>query len=348
MFKLFRYSRHKDWSRKSILKRINLYSMGRGFALSTILNLGRQIHQIDVREQGRTERTSSYIIDAENVAIIETGASPGTVYLLDALKSLGIAVQRVKYIIVTHIHLDHSGGAGQLARELPESRIIVHPRGARHLIDPSRLVAGARQLYGERFDEYFGEVLPVPAERIHTPEDGETLELEEGRTLTIYHTPGHARHHLVVNDPAGKGLFSGDAVGSCYPALSRLIERDYILPLTPPSEFDPPTFVETLDRLSKLDVENIYFTHFGRAAGAQSIFPRVRELVVTFAEIGRSIFNSGGGTREIEAILWDLVLGELSQYGEIDRNHPFLKYLESDMELNAAGIVHYFQKMKKG
>lgn len=97
--------------------------------MSTILNLGRQIHQIDVREQGRTERTSSYIIDAENVAIIETGASPGTVYLLDALKSLGIAVQRVKYIIVTHIHLDHSGGAGQLARELPESRIIVHPRG---------------------------------------------------------------------------------------------------------------------------------------------------------------------------------------------------------------------------
>jgi len=319
-----------------------------GFPLSAILNLGDKIYQIDVREQGRTERTSSYILATENVAIIETGAAPGTVYLLEALKNLGIAVHRVKYIIVTHIHLDHSGGAGQLARELPDCRVIVHPRGARHLIDPSRLVAGARPLYGERFDEFFGEVLPVPAERIHTPEDGETLELEEGRTLAIYHAPGHARHHLVVHDPVARGLFSGDALGSCYPALSRLIERDYILPLTPPSEFDPPTFVETLDRLSKLDVENIYFTHFGRAAGAQSIFPRVRELVITFAEIGRSILNSGGGAKEIEATLWDLVLSELSQYGEIDRNHPFLKYLESDMELNAAGIVYYFQKMKKG
>jgi hypothetical protein len=98
------------------------------YALSTVLNLGRQVHQIDVREQGRTERTSCYILDTKNVAIIETGAAPGIVYLLDALKSLEIAVQRVKYIIVTHIHLDHSGGAGQLARELPESQIIVHPR----------------------------------------------------------------------------------------------------------------------------------------------------------------------------------------------------------------------------
>ncbi len=315
--------------------------------MSAILPLGCRIHQVDVREQGKMERTSCYIIDAENVAIIETGASPGIVYLLDALGSLGIAAQRVKYIIVTHVHLDHSGGAGQLARELPESRFIVHPRGARHLIDPSRLVAGARPLYGERFDEYYGEVLPVPAERVHTPEDGETLALEEGRTLTIFHAPGHARHHLVVNDPASKGLFSGDALGARYQALSRLIERDYILPLTPPSEFDPPAFVETLDCLSKLGAENIYFTHFGRATDVESVFPRVRELVITFAEIGRSILDSGGGAGEIEATLWDLVLGELSQYGEIDRNHPFVKYLESDMELSSMGIVHYFQKMKK-
>ncbi|OPZ75038.1 MAG: Hydroxyacylglutathione hydrolase [Firmicutes bacterium ADurb.Bin456] len=316
--------------------------------MSAITPLGCRIHQVDVREQGKTERTSCYIIDTENVAIIETGASPGTVYLMDALGNLGIASQRVKYIIVTHVHLDHSGGAGQLARELPEARIIAHPRGARHLLDPSRLVAGARPLYGERFDEFYGEVLPVPADRVHTPEDGETLELEEGRTLTIYHTPGHARHHLVVNDPASKGLFSGDAVGARYPALSRLIERDYILPLTPPSEFDPPAFVETLERLGSLGAENIFFTHFGRATGVESIFPRVRELVITFAEIGRSILDSGGGAREIEATLWELVLGELSQYGEIDRNHPFLEYLESDMELSAAGIVHYFQRMKKG
>ena len=208
----------------------------------------------------------------------------------------------MKYIIVTHIHLDHSGGAGQLARELPESQIIVHPRGARHLIDPSRLVAGARQLYGERFDEYFGEILPVPAERIHTPEDGETLELEEGRSLTIYHTPGHARHHLVVNDPAGKGLFSGDAVGSCYPALSRLIERDYILP-SHPSEFDPPTFVETLERLRTLDAR-IFILLTSGELGSQSIFSRVRELVVTFAEIGRSILDSGAGLKRYEATLW--------------------------------------------
>jgi len=246
--------------------------------MSGIINLGNDIHQVDVYDQGMPERTSCYLITAEQAALIETGATPGAGYLMAALRDLGIDPEKVKYIIVTHIHLDHAGAAGVLARELPEAEVWVHPRGARHMIDPSRLIAGARAVYGDLFDSFFGEILPVPAERVHSPEDGETLDLGGGRVLAFYHTPGHARHHMVIHDPASRGVFSGDALGVRYKALSELVGFDYTLPSTPPSEFDPPAALETMDRMMGLALENIYFTHFGMAAGAPAILARNRKL----------------------------------------------------------------------
>lgn len=313
----------------------------------SIINLGNNIYQIDVYDQGMPERTSCYLIAAEKVALIETGATPGSGYLMAALKSLGIPPEKVEVIIVTHIHLDHSGGAGVMARELPKARVFVHPRGARHLIDPSRLIAGARAVYGERFDNFFGAILPVPEERVHAPEDGETLDLGGGRVLTFYHTQGHARHHFVIHDPASRGVFSGDALGLRFHALSKLVGCDFTLPSTSPSEFDPLAAVDTLDRMSGLDLENIYFTHFGKAAGVPAILARNRELVGTFEAIGRRVVASGGSSKEIEASLWELVMRELAQYGVTDREHPAVKFLALDMELNAEGIAYYFEKMKK-
>ena len=314
---------------------------------SKVLSLGNDVYLVDIHDQGESERTSCYIIAAEKVALIETGAAPGAGYLMAALKNLGISPEQVEFIIVTHIHLDHSGGAGVMAAKLPNSRVIVHPRGARHLIDPSRLIAGAKAIYKDRFDDLFGTVLPVPKERVYTPEDGETLDLGGGRSLTVYHTPGHARHHFVIHDPASQGIFSGDALGIRFYALSKLLGRDFTLPSTPPSEFDPQAVVEVIDRIIKLDLENIYFTHFGKASGAPAILARNRELVGDFEATGRQVFTSGGGSEEVEGALWQLVMQELTQYGVVDREHPAVKFLELDMELNAAGIVDYLQKMTK-
>lgn len=307
--------------------------------------LGNEIYQIDLHDQ-EPGRTNCYLILSDRVALIETGPAPGVAHIMDALKSLAIPPGKVDYIIVTHIHLDHAGGVGTLARDLTQAKVYVHPRGARHLIDPSRLAAGARAIYGASFDLLFGEVLPVSQERIYTPADGETLDLGSGRVLTFHYTPGHARHHFVVHDPVSRGIFSGDALGLCFQALSDLLGFDFTMPSAPPPEFDPPAAVETLERMRDLAPAYIYFTHFGRAAGAPVILDRLKELISVFESTGRQVFNSGGGAKEIEAALWELVMHELGRHMALDREHPAVKFLELDLRLNAEGIAHYFEKMK--
>lgn len=314
--------------------------------MPSITDLGNSIYQIDVYDHQEPERTSCYLIAAGGIALVETGPAPGTGHLLDALKSLNIAPERVGHIIVTHIHLDHSGGAGQMARDLPNAQVHVHPRGARHLIDPARLVNGAKAIYGDRFDRLFGEILPIARERVHTPEDGEKLDLGGGRVLTFYHALGHARHHFVVYDRASRGIFSGDALGVRFYALSLLAGYDFTLPSTPPSEFDPAAALETFDRAAALDLENIYFTHFGKASGAKAVIARNRELVKKFEAVGRQVLGAGGGPREIEKALWEMVMKELKIKGIEDREHPAVKFLSLDIELNAEGIAHYLKSAK--
>ncbi len=308
--------------------------------MPVITNLGGSIYQIDVCDQ-EPERTACYLILADKVALIETGPAPGTVHIKDALKKLGIPPEQVDYIIVTHIHLDHAGGAGVMARDLPRAKVCVHPRGARHLIDPARLAAGARAIYGESFDRLFGAVLPVPGERVCTPADGEILDLGGGRILTFYHTPGHARHHFIIHDPASRGVFSGDTLGVRFQALSRLVGSDIILLSTPPPEFDPAGMIETLDRVAGLDLDYIYFAHYGRAGGVSAILAYLKDQLHVFEALGRRVLVSGGGAREIERAIRDMVMDQVAIYGLKDSEHPAIKFMELDIRLNAAGINHY-------
>lgn len=308
--------------------------------MPVITNLGGSIYQIDVCDQ-EPERTACYLILADKVALIETGPAPGTVHIKDALKKLGIPPEQVDYIIVTHIHLDHAGGAGVMARDLPRAKVCVHPRGAMHLIDPARLAAGARAIYGESFDRLFGAVLPVPGERVCTPADGEILDLGGGRILTFYHTPGHARHHFIIHDPASRGVFSGDTLGVRFQALSRLVGSDIILLSTPPPEFDPAGMIETLDRVAGLDLDYIYFAHYGRAGGVSAILAYLKDQLHVFEALGRRVLVSGGGAREIERAIRDMVMDQVAIYGLKDSEHPAIKFMELDIRLNAAGINHY-------
>ena len=294
--------------------------------MTSPVDLGHKIYQIDLHDQ-EPGRTNSYLILSDKVALIETGPATGAGRIRDALKSLALPAEKIDYIIVTHIHLDHAGGAGILARELTQAKVYVHPRGARHMIDPSRLTAGARAIYGASFDTLFGEVLPVPQERICTPADGETLDLGSGRVLVFHHAPGHARHHFVVHDPVSCGVFSGDALGLRFQALSDLLGFDFTLPSAPPPEFDPRAAEETFERMLGLEPAYIYFTHFGRAAGAPAILNRLKEQISVFESIGRQVFDAGGGAKEIEASLWELVMHELGRHTVLDREHPAVKFL---------------------
>src|ERR1700758_2121824 len=159
------------------------------------------------------------IVDGGRAAFVDVGTNSSVPYLLAALDELGIARSAVDYVLLTHVHLDHAGGAGRLMRELPGARAVLHPRGAPHMIDPSRLIAGSQAVYGEaRFARLYGELIPIPRERVHVAADGERLTLG-ARTLELIHTPGHAMHHYAVVDAAHAGIFPGDTFGISYRAL---------------------------------------------------------------------------------------------------------------------------------
>ncbi len=314
---------------------------------SKIADLGHNVYQVDIHDQKQPGITSCYIVVAEKAALIETGASPGAPYILNALNEIGVPREKVGYIIGTHIHLDHTGGAGVLARELRDAEVYVHPRGARHLIDPSRLVAGAKTLYGDKFDELFGEIAPVPEDRVKTPGDGETIDLG-GRVLTVYHSPGHARHHMVIYDPASSGLFAGDAVGVRFERVSELCGREITMPTTPPSEFDPPAMIESLERFKKLGLKRVYFTHFGMSENVSFIINRHAEIVRAYEELGKKFFIGGEGTvADLEERIWEMVMAGIAPAGITGRHHPDLEYVELNVKLNALGIQNYFERLKK-
>lgn len=309
--------------------------------MEPVVNYGKGVYLVDVHDQGIPGRTCSYLLAGEKVTIIETGPAPGLSHLLGAIKSIGAVPEEVGTIIVTHIHLDHAGAAGELASLCKNAKIFVHPKGARHLADPSRLIAGAKQAYGELFEKFFGEVLPVPEARLHAPGDGEKLDLGGGREVVFYHSPGHARHHMVVYDRATRGIFSGDAAGVRLYTLSRQIGRDYILPSTPASAFDAREYVASLERFAALAPEYVFFTHFGRAADAGAVFARNKNCLEAQVAVARQILAKGGSVKEVEAALWEMVFRELAHHRINDRNGLPEKSLALDMDLNAQGLVHY-------
>ena len=187
---------------------------------------------------------------------------------MEGLEKAGLAPEQVRYLIVTHVHLDHSGGTAELLKHCPNATVIAHPRAGRHIIDPSRLVTGARLIYGdEAFDRLYGEIEPVDADRVVTKEDGETLELG-GRTLTFYDSPGHARHHFIVQDSATNSIVVGDAFGNCYPHLQRG-DQAYFSYVCAPPQFNPAEARATIERIRDLEPDRIYVAHFGQSSAIQ-------------------------------------------------------------------------------
>lgn len=302
--------------------------------------LSHDITIIDLMESGVPGRTGCYVIKSGKIAIIETGSSLGAPYIIAGLEKMGISPERVDYIIVTHIHLDHAGGVGYILPQFPNATVVVHPRGARHLIDPSRLIQGARAVYGEKLEEYFGEILPVPEERVLIRNEGDTLDLD-GRILTFYDTPGHARHHFSIHDPVSEGIFTGDTIGVRYAKQLTGLDYEPIFPSTSPSEFDRDAVFQSADKLEKLEAKRIYHTHFGVTEPASAAFARTRETVAAFAEIARSSFEPGMDYRILMEKLAAYIREDMSKHGyPIDS----MKGFEIDLELNAKGLIFTLER----
>lgn len=204
-------------------------------------------------------------------AIIETNTAHAAPKILDALDAAGVAREAVRYVVITHIHLDHAGGAHALMRALPHATLLAHPRAARHAIDPSRIVAGATAVYGAaRFAALYGEVLPIEAARVRALDDGAEVPFGDG-ALRFLHTRGHANHHMVVHDPARDTVFTGDAFGLMYPALQR--GARFIYPSTSPTDFDGPAAHEAVDRIVALGAGSVCLTHYGEHARPAELAP---------------------------------------------------------------------------
>src|SRR5487761_2405477 len=200
------------------------------------------------------------IVENCRVAFIDTGTNDSLPNALEALKKLGLDVTAVDYVILTHIHLDHAGGAGAMMRAFPNAQMVVHPRGTRHMAEPSKLIAGVAAVYGAEYVErVYGEILPVKAERIISAEDGLVVALA-GRKLTCLDTPGHARHHIAIVDEKTGGIFTGDLFGLSYRELD-VDGRQFIFPTTSPSQFDQDAMHASIDRLLQLNPPAMYLTH---------------------------------------------------------------------------------------
>jgi len=240
--------------------------------------LGHEVFQIDTRMAGYDGITAGYLIRGDRPCLVETGTAPSAPVIRDALAGLGIGPGDLATVVVTHIHLDHAGGAGDIAAMFPAAQIVVHQRGARHLADPSRLMASARMVYGDALERLFGVLAPVPADRIVALDDVGTVDLGGGRRLDSHYSPGHAKHHVGLVDSETGDLYVGDAAGVYLP------DTGDVRPATPPPDFDLETALASVRRFAALRPSRLLFSHYGPVDRVDEILDRSAEEITVWVE----------------------------------------------------------------
>lgn len=284
-----------------------------------------------------------YLLEHDGqAAFVDTGTTRTVPQLLELLDYKHIAPQDVAYVMPTHVHLDHAGGAGELMHHLPEATLVVHPRGAKHLVDPSKLTAGATAVYGEAaFKTNFGELRPVPEERVIIANDGFELDLN-GRRLLFLDTPGHARHHYSIFDQASQGFFTGDIFGLSYRQCDGP-NGAFVFPTTSPVQFDPEAWHRSLDLLMSYDPKRIFLTHYGMVTGVEPLAKDLHRRIDQLCDIAtaNSANNVAASTDRYDDIVENiakLLTGELAAARAPLRADEALALFKLDIELNAQGL----------
>jgi glyoxylase-like metal-dependent hydrolase (beta-lactamase superfamily II) len=297
-------------------------------------------HGITVVDTGfvRPRFDASYlVVENGRAAFIDTGPNSAIPRLLTALHEHGLQRDAVDYVIPTHVHLDHAGGTGLLMQQLPKAKLVIHPRGARHMIDPSVLMEGVRAVYGaEIAARDYGELVPVPAERVITSSDDMVIELG-GRPLRFADTPGHARHHHCIWDEASRGWFTGDTFGIVYPEL-RTPRGAYIVPATAPVQFDQQALHESVARLLKKRPAFMYLTHYGAVRDAEILAVQFLAQVDAMADAARSLAAAPGRHDKLKRAFGDIYVAELRRSGATQSEEWLREILATDIELNAQGL----------
>ncbi len=312
-----------------------------------IIDQGNGVFAIDTGYLRPRMDASHLLVHRGRGAFVDTGTAHSVPLLLAALGRCGLSPADVEYVLLTHIHLDHAGGAGRLMHALPNATLVVHPRGKRHMIDPTKLIAGSIAVYGEKmYRQLYGELLPIPEDRIRVVEDGEKLKLAD-RELEFLHTPGHALHHYCIVDREADAIFSGDSFGVSYREFDTAAGA-FIMPTTTPIHFDPEAAHASIDRLLSYQVSRMFLTHYSAVSSPEKLARDLHADIDAFVEITHQHADSDDRHSAMVSALYDYLGLRLDQHGcglgQAERH----RLLDPDIELNAQGLEYWLDRKTNG
>ena len=289
---------------------------------------------------------SHLIVENGRAAFIDVGTNYSIPRLLDALKVKNIDVDSVEWVILTHVHLDHAGGAGLAMQNFPNAKLVVHPRGARHMIDPSALIAGATAVYGaEEIARSYGTLVPVPADRVVEAPEGHVIDLA-GRPLLCLDTPGHARHHISIYDETSRAFFTGDTFGLSY----REFDTDkgaFILPTSTPVQFEPDALKASIARMLEREPQQMFLTHYSRVTDVPRLARDLNEQIDAMVSIAQKHADDGDRHTRIADDLAALYTARAQAHGCAFDAAQVRELLAMDIELNTQGLEVWLDKQRK-
>ena len=309
--------------------------------MSAAEDLPGGLKAIDTLTAGMTKVTAGYLIDAPRPTLVECGPALSIDNVIDGLHELGMDASDLAYLVLSHIHLDHAGGAGDIAKAFPSATIVVSEIGARHLVDPERLNASSRRVYGELMDKVYGDCTPIDAQRVRGVGDGERLDLGGGRALDLLYTPGHAKHHIAAFDSDSGALFVGDSVGVKMPGMTT------IRPATPPPDFDLVLAERTLQRYRDLQPAVVYLAHYGAVDPPQESLQEASDRLRMWAETAEAAYAEHNELDHITETLARRFADEVAA-DPADPEAEARVSLLSGFESNAAGLLRYFTLRDEG
>ena len=299
--------------------------------------VGNGVYRIDTEYLRPGLAASHLVVEDGHAAFVDTGAAPAHPRLMHALTELGLAPDQVDYVLLTHVHLDHAGGAGQLMRALPRARAVLHPRGAPHMVDPAKLIAGTVAVYGEAmYRELYGEIVPVAAERVVIANDGDRIVLGS-RTFELLDTPGHARHHYCAHDLDHDDIFSGDTFGISYRDFDTAA-GEFIFPTTTPVQFDPVALHASLDRLMARRPQRMVLTHFGPVGDLERLVRDLHADIDQFVAVTRRHAGVPDRADRIAKDVFAYLSSRLDAHGFAGDEELRHQLLDPDVHLNTQGL----------
>ena len=311
-----------------------------------VQDLGHGVFAVDTGFHREVFDAAYLVVQDGRAAFIDTGTNHAVPRLLAALQALGLALDAVERVIPTHVHLDHAGGAGLLMQQLPQARLLVHPRGARHMIDPAALWKSATAVYGaQEMAQSYGQLVPVPAERVDISHDGQTVALA-GRPLLLAHTPGHARHHHCIWDATTRGWFTGDTFGLSYREFDTA-RGPWIVPTSTPVQFDPPALQASIRRLLSFDPACIYLTHYGRVGDVPRLGALLLQLLGEMTALAQRLRNTPDRHAALKQAQLTLFKRSLREHGCVLDDDAVSALLGMDLELNAQGMAVWLDRNKE-